>query len=569
MNDDQEVTIEFEGRRITCASGMSLAAALTEAGELALRESGDAESRGIFCGIGVCQECRLQVDGRNGVRACMTVVKPAMRVSRQPCLSPTSVSGETASSGDESAIEEPDILIVGAGAAGLTAASVAAEGGAKVVVLDERPKAGGQFYKQPLSAEQIPASLANDPQFSDGRLLIERAQRAGATVVAAAEVWAAFAPKEFAVFDGNATRLYRPRRAIVATGAFERGLPLPGWTLPGVMTTGAAQTLLRSYGVVAGKRILIAGNGPLNLQVGLELKRAGADVVAITELALKPGVGNLLAVLRMVLSAPDITAKGRRILSQLANLDVPVLFGQGLAAVQATDGGLRAVIGAASDAGISVNSNFDVDIVCMGYGFQPNNEILRCLGCRHSFDNARGYLVTERDEQFRTTVDGVYAVGDCCGLGGAPAATDEATIAAADALSSLDLALSPPLQQQQQLARKSLRRQRAFQSALWQLFDAPLYQANLAAADTPVCRCENVSRAALEAALAEGNVSIGTLKRQTRLGMGPCQGRYCAPVAAAMIAERDGKPPDEFSLFAPRVPLKPMRIADIIGPAAD
>ena len=569
MNDDQAVTIEFEGRKIRCAAGMSLAAALTEAGELALRESGDAESRGIFCGIGVCQECRLQVDGRNGVRACMTVVQPAMCVSRQPRLSPTTVSDETESSNNEAKIEEPDILIVGAGAAGLTAASVAAEGGATVVVLDERPKAGGQYYKQPLSAEQVPASLANDPQFSDGRLLIERAQRAGAKVVATAEVWAAFAPREFAVFDGNATRLYRPRRAIVATGAFERGLPLPGWTLPGVMTTGAAQTLLRSYGVVAGKRILVAGNGPLNLQVGLELKRAGADVVAITELAPKPGISNFLAALRMVLNAPDITVKGRRILSQLANLDVPVLFGQGLAAVEATENGLRAAIGTASEAGISVNSNFDVDIVCMGYGFQPNNEILRCLGCRHSYDNARGYLVTERDEQFRTTVDGVYAVGDCCGLGGAPAARDEATIAAVDALSSLELALSAPLQQQQRQAGKSLRRQRAFQSALWQLFDAPLYQANLAASDTPVCRCENVSRATLEAALAEGNVSIGTLKRQTRLGMGPCQGRYCAPVAAAMIAERDGTPADEFSLFAPRVPLKPMRIADIIGPAAD
>ena len=191
---EREVIVEFEGRRLRCAPGVSLAAVLADAGVLALREANDGDLRGLFCGMGVCQECRMDVDGQSGVRACMTVVNESLRVSRQG-RSPKAhtESGSCIASG-EPIVEEPDVLVVGAGAAGLTAAAVAAESGAEVVVLDERAKAGGQYYKQPLSYKQVPESLAGDRQFDDGRLLIERAQRSGATLIQGAEVWGAFAP---------------------------------------------------------------------------------------------------------------------------------------------------------------------------------------------------------------------------------------------------------------------------------------------------------------------------------------------------------------------------------------
>jgi NAD(P)H-nitrite reductase large subunit len=117
---------------------------------------------------------------------------------------------------------------------------------------------------------------------------------------------------------------------------------------------------------------------------------------------------------------------------------------------------------------------------------------------------------------------------------------------------------------QEKLALKNLRRHRNFQTALWKMFAAPRFQAELAKPDTLICRCENVRLQDLEAALADGQPSIGTLKRRTRLGMGACQGRYCAPVAAAMIAKRDGNAVDELSFFAPRIPLKPISIADML-----
>lgn len=561
--DPQQLTIDFDGRQIPCRPGMSLAAVLAEAGVTELRQGADG-MRGLFCGMGVCQECRVTVDGRHGVRACMFKVSHAHSVSTDPSRpEPQPPVGEYKPG--EHRVETPDVLVIGGGAGGLTAASVAAEAGADTVLLDERPVPGGQYFKQPHAGDAVPESLRGDLQIAGGAALIERARRTGVRIVPGAEVWGAFSPPEFGVFDGVASAVYRPKKTIVATGAYERGLPLPGWTLPGVMTTGAAQVLLRSYGVLAGKRVLIAGNGPLNLQVALELKRAGCDVPAVLELAAAPGPRSILDAAMMLVTAPRLTMSGCRYLYGLRASGVPVRFRHGLAAVEKTEQGLVARIGTVRDDGIDVTSSVAADVICMGYGFQPSNEILRGLGCRHRFDPSRGQLVSERDAHCETTVPGVFAVGDCCGLGGAPAAQDEGTIAACAVVRALGGTLPVRLVRQEKLARRDLRRHRRFQAALWRLFAAPRFDDELATDDTLICRCEGVTLAGLRAALEADGTSIGTAKRSTRLGMGACQGRYCAPIAAAMIARRDGRPLDEYSLFAPRPPIKPIRIDDILN----
>ena len=455
-------------------------------------------------------------------------------------------------------------MIIGAGAGGLTAASVAAESGADVVVLDERSLAGGQYYKQPATPANVHGSLRDDRQQAEGRQLIERAERSGAKIIPGSDVWGAFAPNDFAVSNGERSVVYRPKNTIVATGAYERALPMPGWTLPGVMTTGAAQIFLRSYGVVAGKRVLVAGNGPLNLQVALELSRAGATVVAVVELAAKPGIRLLWHAATMVVAAPILTANGLRYLAGLRRSGIPVLYRQVLTSVTTSGGGLKASI-CHHGAGDSVaDTSFDADIVCMGYGFEPNHNILRSLGCEHSFDQRRGQLVPERSPVCETSVPGVFAVGDCCGLGGAPAACDEATLAAVAVLRSLGIKRTPELRRRERRARLNLRRHRVFQRALWSLYAAPRIHGELASADTPICRCENVDLRQITDLLDDDCPTLGTIKRQTRLGMGACQGRYCAPVVAALLAQRSDAGMDQYSLFAPRAPIKPVRISEIV-----
>ena len=211
------------------------------------------------------------------------------------------------------------------------------------------------------------------------------------------------------------------------------------------MTTGAAQTLLRSYRVLAGRRVLLAGNGPLNIQVALELARAGAEVLAVVELAPKPGPWALPALGRMLTSTPALAMRGLRQIAELKRRGAAMLHGSVLSGVTQIAGGLRAEVKPwPAGGGARV---FEVDAVAMGYGFQPSNEILRALGCAHRFDPARGHLVTERDAEGRTTIPEIYAVGDCAGLGGAPAAEAEGVIAGLAAARSLGFAPSAGQQQ--------------------------------------------------------------------------------------------------------------------------
>ncbi|MBJ90475.1 MAG: hypothetical protein CMO98_11540 [Woeseia sp.] len=564
--DTNFLSFSFDGSEITCQSGVSIGAALTAADHFGLRKTPLGDRRGIFCGMGVCQECRVIVDGEHSVRACMTPARSSSTV----------LTGDTHISDgptelpvvDIESVEivTPDLLVVGAGPAGAIAASIAAEAGLDVSILDERHSIGGQYYKQPASPNLMPESLTTDKQFSGGRRLIKRLMKSGASVQTGVQIWGAFTPNELAVYDGVKHKIFRAKKTIVATGAYERGLPVSGWTLPGVMTTGAAQALLRSYGILPGQRILVAGNGPLNLQAALELSEAGAEVIGVAELGEKPGVAALFSSgLKMGLNSPRLAFNGLRYLLSLKKLGVPIFYGHRLESIEKKSTGLKVRIVPTQHGSLSSEYSWDVDTVCMGYGFQPSNEILRSLGCSHAYDENRGHLVTNRNYDCETSVPGIYAIGDCTGLRGAPSALLEGVIASISVLKSMDKRVSFSLMIENVIAVIARYQHKVFQSALWKLFDARRYHFEFATSDTIVCRCENVNLGDIEQLLDNCAGSIGYLKRQTRLGMGPCQGRYCAPVAAAMIAKHYQTPIDEFSFFAPQVPLKPIRIADIVS----
>lgn len=556
---DGATTFDFEGREVRGRIGESLAAALTAAGERELRETAKSQRRGLFCGMGVCQDCLVEIDGVANQRACMTKLVAPCSVRRQSHVASVTAGEAGSARPAEDETLTPDILVIGGGAGGLNAAAVAARAGARVLLVDERPQPGGQFYKQPLQ-NGMP-DFPDDAQFAGGRALIAAARQAGVTFLNGVQAWGAFEPLDLMILDGTESRLCRPKRLIVAAGAYERGLPVPGWTLPGVMTTGAAQTLLRSYQVLPGRRVLVAGNGPLNLQVALELARAGAEIAAVIELARHPGPWATGALARMLTSTPKLALRGRTYLAKLKRHGVPLLNGHVLRRAERSAGGLRVEVTAWPNQAASSRS-FEVDAVCMGYGFMPSNEMLRALGCRHHFDSTRGHLVTEKDADCLTSVANVYAVGDCSGLGGAPAAESEGIIAGAAAARSLGLAADDARVAK---ARAGLRRHRRFQSGLWALYRAPRLLTELAAPETVVCRCEELTLADILSGFGDDARSIGAVKRATRAGMGRCQGRYCGPILAAISAARQDLPLDEAVHMAPRPPVKPIRISDIVG----
>jgi len=560
------VTFHFAGRAIACRPGDTVAAALVDAGELGCREAADGGQRGLFCGMGVCQECVVTIDGRPWQRACMTPVRDGMAIERQPA------APALAAVPDEPWREErlltPDALIVGAGPGGLAAAAAVAEAGLDAVLVDERPKLGGQYFKQPPD-EAMLDERALDGQFRAGRALIARVRRAGVRFIGGVRVWGAFAPDDLAATGDDARYVLRPRRLILATGAYERAVPIPGWTLPGVMTTGAAQTLLRAHQVAPGRRVLVSGNGPLNVQVAAELLRAGVDVVALAELAPLTRSSRAGALARMLAAAPRLVGDGLSLQATLVRRHVPVLHGSAVVRVEGSGHVEHAVVARIGRDGRPVAGSereYEVDAVCVGFGFVPSNEIARALGCRHAYDPAQRNLVTERDDHGRTSVDGVWVVGDGAGIGGALLARIDGLVAGADVARSHGRTLPEALIRELQAAERARRRQRRFQRALWRLYEAPQPSDRLAAAETAICRCESVSRAAVEAAL-DGRVEhIGAVKRVTRAGMGACQGRYCGSLLAEAAARRSGLSRDELSGFAPSVPFKPVTIGALVGP---
>jgi thioredoxin reductase len=551
----------FEGVAVPARAGESVAAALIAHGVQGLRITRTAAERGIFCGMGVCQDCLIDVDGVPGQRACMTIVDRPLTVRRQRHGQPVQATASRPPiTLEDLRVERPELLVIGAGPGGLSAAMAARRAGVDVLVLDERRSPGGQYFKPVATGAE--ALQPPDAQHREGLALVAAARAAGVVIRTGVTVWGAFKPLEFAASDAEGAFRILPRAVIVATGALERGWPVPGWELPGVMTTGAAQTLWRTARRLPGRRVLVAGNGPLNLQLAAELHKGGAKVVAVAEAARAPW-RSPAALAAMALASPALVAEGLGYRATCLAGGVPILHDHVVTAVAQGATGLRVTLDAARGGGAA--RQFDTDIVCLGYGLDPSNELLRALGCWHDHDPAQGRLVTWRDGQGRTSVESVYALGDCTGLGGARVALADGWVAGLAAAADLGHAPGPALAREGRAAAARGRRHRRFQQALWQLYHAPPRPLAQVPDATLICRCEEVRFGDARAALAEGHDDAGALKRATRIGMGPCQGRLCRPLLEALISEASGRAPDEYSGFAPRPPIRPVRISDLAG----
>lgn len=544
-----EPSFTFDGVPVPIKLGASVAAALTDAGHRALRHTATGEPRGIFCGMGVCQDCLVTIDGVPNKRACMSQARDGAKVESQVAF-PSLKDAAIAPPPEKARTLTPDVAIIGGGAAGLSAAIAARRGGASVIVLDERKVSGGQYYKQSTGLAPM------DTQQAEGADLLRQARDSGAEIIGSVEVWGAFdGPLFIADVEGRAL-VVRPRTAIIATGAYERPVMVPGWTLPGVMTTGAAQTLWRSYHTLPGKRVAVCGSGPLNAQVALELADGGADVTILAEAAAVPWSHPLTA-LQAALHDPDLVGKGLGMMRGLRKHGIPMAHRTRLQRIERADSALRVVLKNAK----GHETSSIADAVCMNIGFEPQNEILRLLGADMAYDSAFGHLRCTRDENMQTSVPNLYSAGDCNGLGGAPAARLEGEIAGRSAAAKLGFGDAHDLFAQ----RRALWRHRKFQKTLWQMYDVAPRALTDMPPETIVCRCEEITLGQITDGISDSPGHVGTLKRATRVGMGRCQGRYCGPASTRLVAEATSQPLDDRSHFAPRVPIKPVSIAAILA----
>jgi NADPH-dependent 2,4-dienoyl-CoA reductase/sulfur reductase-like enzyme len=454
---------------------------------------------------------------------------------------------------------ECQVLIIGAGPAGLKAALSATHCGAQVVVLDERASPGGQYFKQP-SAHFALEEGRLDHQYREGRELMRSLEDAGVEFRLGTRVWGASSSGEIYATSADRRLVLKARSLILASGAYERGVPFPGWTLPGIMTTGAAQTLLRSYLVAAGNKILISGNGPLNLQVAAELTRANVNVVAVAETAALWRPANIAHLARMMVAAPAYGREGLSYVTDLIKSRVPIMARSAIIEAQG-DGRVEVAVVARLDRfGHSIpgtEKTFDVDSVCLGFGFIASSELARSLGCAHHVDASSGSVVIVRDRLGRTSIKGVWVVGDGGSVKGAQVAQSMGKLAGADAAGYVGAASGTRDRNKVASEVRILSRQEKFQRSLWQQFAAPRLVDQLATPDTIICRCEEITLAEINASLESWLGSAGSLKRVTRAGMGKCQGRYCSPVLTELASRATGVAADALSGFVPQVPFLP------------
>ncbi len=509
----ERVRFTVDGRPAAAEAGLSLLAALWNDGVRALRTSVAGEPRGPLCAMGTCFECRVDVDGVPHVRSCLTPVREGMSVGLRGAASVPAapVAGSPAAPADA---RDADVVVVGAGPAGVAAAIHAAEAGARTVIVDAYPRAGGQIWRH---RGRPPAAA---------RPWLERLERARVEPLPSAAVIDASGRELLLLQDGGASRV-RFGRLVLATGARELFLPFPGWTLPGVVGVGGALALVESGASFDGRRVLIAGSGPLLPAVAAALSAAGARIVGIAEQA---PFARLAAFAVGLWRAPRTLAEGAGYMARLARAGMAPRCHTWLQAVEPHAGALRATLAGRH------RSSVDCDVVACGYGLVPNLELARLLGC----EIARGHVATDRTQQ--TSVEGVYAAGELGGIAGVDHALVTGQIAGRAAAGRA-------------IPEVLLRRAddgRAFGQRLARTFALRGELRDIARLDTLVCRCEDV---ALEAILRCAGESSRGVKLATRAGMGACQGRVCGPALAFLR----GLPADSV-----RPPLLPAPIGALV-----
>lgn len=455
------------------------------------------------------------------------------------------------------------LAVVGAGPAGLQAVIAAANAGVHVTLIDGYMQPGGQYYRQ------LPRTFqpeTTDQHQEQAETLITRLNHPRIARHLQTQVLDISA-------DGRRLWLHGPdapteletAAVVLATGAYDRPAAFPGWTLPGVISVGAAQAGLKGQRILLGKKVLLAGSGPLLLATGASLLWGGADVVGVLEGS--RAIRRLpLHQWRALWGQWNRLREGSRYVRALLRARVPYRLGWAVVeAVGSPETGVTGAVVAPLDEQwqplIEKAQRIECDTICIGYGFIPRTALAHLVGAEFTYQSTIGGWIPLRDASLQTTVRAVFAAGDGAGIGGAVQSELEGQIAGIAAASILqEGSNSPDYLRAMQPALKQLAQQRAFQHLYGHLFTPKPGINTWAQTDTMLCRCENVDRAAVEAAVELGAHTVNEVKGLTRAGMGSCQGRLCSHLIAGQIGRITGKPIAACGQLSVRPPISPLPI---------
>ena len=452
-----------------------------------------------------------------------------------------------------------DLVIIGAGPAGMAASAEAAKYGLSTIVLGEQQTPGGQVYR---TIEQIGTNVMNilGPDYQEGKNLVRQFRETSVDYLPGTTVWQVESGSDMTVSfvsQGDA-RQVRGKKILIATGARERPVPVPGWTLPGVMAATAADVLLKSHGIIPDGDTVLAGSGPLLFLTAVRLIEAGAAVKAVLDTTPFSNTLASLPHLPKALLASEYLAKGLAMKRKIKSSGTPIyrnvkqLYADGTDSVQSIRFTSR-----------GSSRELAVDTLLLHNGVVPDTQISSLLDCAHTWYEVQRYWRPVVDKWGNTSLTGIGMAGDATGISGAKAAEASGHIAALESVFALNVISKEERDFKATPFKKTITRERAVRPFLDHLFRPDPELLVPRDDQTIVCRCEEVTAGEIRKALELGALGPNQLKSQTRSGMGPCQGRMCGLTVSEIIAAYRGVPVSEVGYFHIRPPIKPITVEEL------
>lgn len=456
-----------------------------------------------------------------------------------------------------------DLLVIGAGPAGMAAAMTVQRHGLRVMVLDDQPAPGGQIWRSIETSGQRDDILG--PAYTEGRSIAREFRASGASYLSGAQVWRIDPGFRIYVSVDHQAQVLEANAVVFATGAQERPIPFPGWTLPGVLTIGAAQILLKSAGEIPTEPVWIAGSGPLALLYALQLLRAGGTIAGFLDTTPAGQWRKALRHLPRALRASSDLLKGLSWQAALRRSRIPVVKGVTEIAALGENRIERLRYATAGGSAKTVDAN----VLLVHEGVVPSIHAAISASCELKWSEAQDCFIPVVDSWGESTQPNLFIAGDGAGIAGAKAASLRGTLAGiriaerAGTLPALDG------ESEARGIRDKLDRELAIRPFLDALYK-PRRQIFEPADNTIVCRCEAVSAADIRSLATIGSPGPNQLKAGSRAGMGPCQGRQCGYTVTRILAAEQGRTPADVGFLHIRPPIKPVTLGELaaIDPSA-
>ncbi len=448
------------------------------------------------------------------------------------------------------------LVVIGAGPAGMAVAQTAASHGVEVAVIDEQADAGGQIYRNvdtsPLTDIDL---LGKDYVF--GRQLVQGFKHAPVDYFANSSVWYLDSSGELGIIKDGVHRRVSAQRIVIACGAQERPMPFPGWDKAGVMTAGAGQILMKSAAMVPTEAPVLAGNGPLLLLLAWQYLRAGVGVRAIVDTAQATNRWSAMRHLPKALAASDYLFKGLKLVTAIRRARVPWFRGAADLRVEGED----------RLAALHFNcqgkpQRIETSALLLHQGVIPSMQVAAAAGCESSWNEIQQCWQPVVDDWGQSSVDNIFVTGDAAGIGGARAAWLAGQLAGFQIAHQLGRIERTQRDRQSLPIRNARARHlaiRPFLDSYYRVADASLVPSD----ETMACRCEEVAVGEIRALAKMGCSGPNQAKAFTRCGMGPCQGRFCGPTVEQIFARETAADPQKIGRFTARPPLQPVTLGQL------